>query len=111
MSVLFFDRIRVDDPVGATSVHGVCGAWGAIAAALLHENLLLGAEYGLFSALGVQIVGVVAAFAWTFGTAFVLFQVIDKIVGLRVSEKEEVQGLDIGEHGASAYPDFVVSGS
>ncbi len=110
-SVLFFDKIKIDDPVGAISVHGVCGAWGTIAAALFHESLFAGdPEYNLMSALWVQLVGVVAAFLWTFGTAFALFKVLDAIVGLRVSEAEERQGLDLGEHGYSAYPDFQVHG-
>lgn len=111
LSVLFFDRLKVDDPVGAISVHGVCGAWGTIGAALLHENLFLGLEYDLFGTLLVQIAGVAVAFIWTFGTAFALFKLIDMLVGLRVGEEEEVQGLDIGEHGSGAYPDFVVSGN
>ena len=110
-SVLCFDTIKVDDPVGAISVHGVCGAWGTIGAALLHENLFLGLEYNLFQQLWVQVLGVAVAFVWTFGTAFVLFKLIHAAIGLRVSQEEEVQGLDIGEHGSSAYPDFVVSGS
>ena len=109
LSVRFFDAIKVDDPVGAISVHGVCGAWGTIGAALLHENLFLGLEYDLLGTLMVQLIGVVVAFMWTFGTAFILFKAIKAIVGLRVSEAEELQGLDVGEHGASAYPDFVVS--
>ncbi len=109
ISVLFFDKIKVDDPVGAISVHGICGVWGTLAAALLHENIFLGLEYNLLGQLGVQVVGVVVAFVWTFGMAFVLFKLIDKMVGLRVTAEEELQGLDIGEHGSSAYPDFVVS--
>ncbi len=103
--------VKVDDPVGAISVHGVCGVWGTIGAALLHENLFLGLEYDLFGTLMVQIIGVVVAFVWTFGTAFMLFWAIKALVGLRVSEAEERQGLDIGEHGATAYPDFVVTGN
>ncbi len=109
ISVLFFDKIKVDDPVGAISVHGICGVWGTLAAALLHENIFLGLEYNLLGQLWVQVVGVVVAFVWTFGMAFVLFKLIDKMVGLRVTAEEELQGLDIGEHGSSAYPDFVVS--
>ena len=67
-SVRFFDRIKVDDPVGAISVHGVCGVWGTLAAALLHENLFLGLEYELGKTLLVQLVGVVVAFVWTFAS-------------------------------------------
>lgn len=103
-SVLFFDKIKVDDPVGAISVHGVCGAWGTIAAALLHENLFLGVPFDLGKALLIQVLGVLVAFVWTFCTAFVLFKIVAVTVGLRVSEEEEIQGLDLSEHGASAYP-------
>ena len=110
-SVRFFDMVKVDDPVAAISVHGVCGVWGTIGAALLHENLFLGLEYDPFGTLMVQIIGVVVAFVWTFGTAFALFWASKALVGLRVSEEEERQGLDIGEHGATAYPDFVVTGN
>jgi len=109
-SVLFFDRIKVDDPVGAISVHGVCGAWGTIAAALLHENLFLGLEYDLMGTLMIQLLGVAVAFGWTFTTAFILFKIIAVTVGLRVSEQEEIEGLDFSEHGGSCYPDFVTTG-
>lgn len=104
-SVRCFDRVKVDDPVGAISVHGVCGAWGTLAAGLLDEGGFSLAQ------VGVQCVGIVVAFVWTFGVAFVLFKIIDAAVGLRVSQDEEVQGLDVGEHGSGAYPDFVVTGS
>jgi Amt family ammonium transporter len=110
-AVLFFDKIKIDDPVGAISVHGVCGAWGTLASALFHESLFAGdPEYNLMSTLWVQLVGIAVAFVWTFGTAFILFKVIDATVGLRVSESEEIEGLDIGEHGYGAYPDFQVHG-
>ena len=111
-SVLLFDGLKIDDPVGAVSVHGVCGAWGTLAAGLLHESVFTGdPEYDLMGALFVQVVGIVAAFAWAFGTAFILFKAIDATIGLRVSEEEEIEGLDLAEHGYSAYPDFVVHGS
>jgi ammonium transporter, Amt family len=94
-SVLFFDRIKVDDPVGAVSVHAVCGAWGTLAA-------------GLFDTTGtasvkVQLIGIVAAFLWTFGVMFVFFKLVALVMGLRVSAEEEVQGLDTNEHGNEAY--------
>jgi Amt family ammonium transporter len=110
-SVLFFDKIKIDDPVGAISVHGVCGAWGTLAAALLHENLFLGLEYDLAGQLITQLTGIAVAFLWTFTTAFLLFKVLAATVGLRVTVEEELSGLDVGEHGASAYPDFVLAGS
>ncbi len=109
--VLFFDRMKVDDPVGAISVHGLCGVWGTLACALLNEALFTGdPEYSLIGQLGIQLTGIVACFVWTFGTAFILFKILKATVGLRVSEEEERAGLDYSEHGSSAYPDFVVSG-
>jgi len=101
-AVLFFDRIGVDDPVGAISVHGVCGAWGTLAAAIFNETGFT------LKQLGVQATGVLACFVWTFGTAMILFYLIKVTVGLRVSKEEELTGLDYGEHGGTAYPDFQV---
>jgi Amt family ammonium transporter len=109
-AVLFFEKVRVDDPVGAISVHGVCGAFGTLGAALFHENLFLGKPYDLMGQLTTQALGVFVTFAWTFTTCFVLFKGIALTIGLRVSPEEEVEGLDLAEHGASSYPDFVVSG-
>jgi Amt family ammonium transporter len=103
LSVLFFDKIKVDDPVGAVSVHGVCGAWGTLAAGLFN----IGGTSA--SIIGVQLLGIVACFAWTFPMAFILFKLIDMTIGLRVSEEEELEGLDHAEHGGIAYPDFGVS--
>ena len=102
-SVLFFDRIRVDDPVGAISVHGVCGAWGTFAAGLFNIGGFTG------KILGVQLLGIGAAFVWAFGAAFILFKVIDKVIGLRASEEEEMEGLDYSEHAGEAYADFLIS--
>ena len=100
-SVLFFEKIaKVDDPVGAISVHGVCGAFGTLSAGIFNANGFS------WSILGVQALGVVTAFAWSFSTAFILFKIIQKTVGLRVSQSEELEGLDIGEHGLEAYPEF-----
>lgn len=102
-SVLFFDRIRIDDPVGAISVHGVCGAWGTLAAGLFNAE---GTSLGI---IGVQLLGIAAAFFWTFGTMFVFFKLLHVVVGLRVSLEEELEGLDTGEHGMEAYPSDVSS--
>ncbi|MFW6029912.1 MAG: ammonium transporter, partial [Halanaerobiales bacterium] len=93
-------------PVGAIAVHGVCGAFGTLAVGFL------AVEGGLFyggglSLLGVQLTGVVSVFLWTFPLALILFKVIDKIVGLRVSEEDELEGLDASEHGIISYPDFI----
>jgi len=102
-SVIFFDRIKVDDPVGAISVHGVNGAWGTVAAGIFNMG---GTSAKI---IGVQVLGIATCFVWTFCTAFILFKVIDKTIGLRVTPEEEAQGLDRGEHGGNAYPDFEVS--
>lgn len=102
-SVVFFDRIKVDDPVGAISVHGVNGAWGTLAAGIFNMG---GTSAKI---IGVQVLGIGTCFVWTFCTAFILFKVIDKTIGLRVTPEEEAEGLDRGEHGGNAYPDFEVS--
>jgi Amt family ammonium transporter len=102
-SVLFFDKIKVDDPVGAISVHGVNGAWGTLAAGIFNMS---GTS---LSIIGVQLLGIVACFAWTFITAFIMFKIISKTIGLRVSPEEEAEGLDFTEHGGNAYPDFETS--
>jgi Amt family ammonium transporter len=99
-SVLFFDKIKVDDPVGAVSVHGVCGAWGTLAAGLFDT-----AGFSL-KTVGVQLVGIGACFVWAFGIGLIMFKLIDLVVGMRASREEEMAGLDYTEHGASAYPDF-----
>lgn len=98
-SVLILDKIMIDDPVGAISVHLVCGIWGTLAVGMF------GAKKG-GAQLMEQLIGVVAIAVWTFIFAFVAFLIIKAIMGLRVSEEEEVGGLDLGEHGAPAYPDF-----
>ena len=103
LSVVFFDRIKIDDPVGAISVHGVNGAWGTLAAGIFNMG---GTSAKI---IGVQLLGIGTCFVWTFATAFILFKVIDKTIGLRVSPEEEAGGLDHAEHGGNAYPDFEVS--
>ena len=101
LSVIFFDKVlKVDDPVGAISVHGVCGAWGTLAAGLFDINGFS------WSVVGVQALGILTCFAWAFTTAFILFKIIQKTIGLRVKPEEELEGLDIGEHGLEAYPEF-----
>ncbi len=102
-SVILFDRIKVDDPVGAISAHGVCGAWGTLAAGIFN----MGGTTGKI--IGVQLLGIAACFVWTFTAAYILFKIIDMTIGLRVSAEEEAKGLDLTEHGGNAYPDFEVS--
>jgi Amt family ammonium transporter len=102
-SVLFIERtFKIDDPVGAVSVHGVCGAFGTIAAGVFN------AEGTTLQIIGVQVLGVAAAFAWAFTVCLILFLVIKATIGLRVTRDEELEGLDVEEHGNAAYPDFQV---
>ena len=95
-SVLFFDRIKVDDPVGAISVHGVNGAWGTLSAGIFNIG---GTSLKI---IGVQALGIVVCFVWAFGVALILFKLIDVTIGLRVSPEEESEGLDFAEHGGMA---------
>jgi Amt family ammonium transporter len=108
LSVFFIDNVlKVDDPVGAVSVHAVNGAWGTLAVGLFATDggLFLGGGAKL---LGVQALGMITAFAWAFGLGMILFSVIKKTIGLRVSQEEELRGLDIGEHGMEAYSGFQI---
>ena len=108
LSVEFFDKVvKIDDPVGAISVHGVCGATGTILTGVLATDggLLYG---GGFRFLGVQLLGVLAVAAYSAVLIFVVFTIIKKTIGLRCAAEEEIEGLDISEHGlASAYADWV----
>ena len=99
-SVVLFDRIRVDDPVGAVSVHLVCGIWGTLAVGIFGAKA--GAGQFVTQIIGVVSYGVVCVVA-----SLVFFGIIKAVIGLRVSEEEEVEGLDQGEHGMPAYSDFV----
>ncbi len=108
LSVLMFEKLRIDDPVGAISVHGTCGALGTILLGFFDSSSGVFAGGG-FALLWAQIVGVVAVLVWCLVTGFILFYGIKAITGLRVTEEEEQAGLDYEEHGASAYPDFNVS--
>lgn len=94
-SVLFFDRIKIDDPVGAISVHLVCGIWGTLAVGIFSTN----PEHSLF----IQLVGVLAYGVFTFAAAMLIFGVLKATLGIRVTEEEELEGLDLAEHGGHAY--------
>jgi len=108
-AVSFFDRIRIDDPVGAVSVHGVCGAFGTIAVGLFSATESEGVvKKGLFYGGGTdqlvsQLIGVVSIAAFVAVTSFVLFSVLKATVGLRVDDQEEIEGLDVHEHGFAGY--------
>lgn len=94
-------RLRLDDVVGAVSVHGLCGAWGTLAAGLF----VAGQDFDLQRVL-VQAIGIGAAFLWTFPVAWIMFKAIDTLIGLRAGGITEQRGLDYSEHYESAYPEF-----
>ncbi len=106
LSIVAVERFRLDDPVGAISVHGVCGVWGLVAVGLFDTSggLLTGGGAEL---IGVQFLGASAIIVWTFLTSTFVFGLIDRTLGLRVSPEEELEGLDRIEHGAAAYPEFM----
>ena len=113
-AVLFFDRVKVDDPVGATSVHLCCGVFGTLCIGLFAQEgvTTLSTKNGLFygggaGLLGTQLLGIAAVGAFVFAVSLVLWWVLKKTMGIRVTREEEIAGLDIGEHGNHAYPDFV----
>jgi len=116
-SVEFFDKVlHIDDPVGAISVHGVCGVWGTLAVGLFADGVNDPGIVGLFyggglGQLGVQLIGVLAVFAWVVVTTLVLFGALKAAGLLRVSETEELMGLDIGEHGMESYAGFQIFSS
>lgn len=115
-AVVFFDRIKIDDPVGAISVHLVNGVFGTICVGLFAQDKITGAATGNglfmgggFSLLGSQLLGVVSVGAFVFALSLLVWWLLKKTLGIRVSLQEEIQGLDIGEHGNEAYPDFVAA--
>ncbi|NLG89196.1 MAG: ammonium transporter [Clostridiaceae bacterium] len=114
-AVLFFDRVKVDDPVGATSVHLVCGVFGTLSVGLFAQEGVtsLSTVNGLFfggglSLLVTEIIGIVAVGAFVFVSSWLVWYLLKQTIGIRVSLEEEIRGLDIGEHGNSAYPDFAI---
>jgi Amt family ammonium transporter len=118
LSVLFFDKVKIDDPVGAISVHLVCGVFGTIAVGLFAQDqftpdttgngLLFGGGAGLLMA---QLAGLIGVGVFVFVFSLICWKIIDAIIGVRVSAEEEMEGLDVGEHGNIAYPDFVTVGA
>jgi len=95
-SIVFLDKIKIDDPVGAISVHGVVGLWGVFAVLLSND----GASF-----MG-QLQGVAVIFVWVFVTSYITWTIIKAVIGVRVSEEEEYEGVDISECGMEAYPEF-----
>jgi len=99
-SIVALDKLKVDDPVGAISVHGVVGIWGLLAVAFTNNS------GNFWGQLGTQFIGLVTIFAWVFITSFIVWYVIKLIMGIRVSAEEEYEGVDISECGLEAYPEF-----
>jgi len=97
LSIVTMDKFKLDDPVGAISVHGVCGVWGLIAVILSNGDAMI----------GTQLYGALVIFAWTFIVSGIFWMIIKMIMGLRVSEEAEMEGIDIHECGMEAYPEFV----
>ena len=96
LSIVGFDKIKIDDPVGAISVHGVVGFWGLMAVPFTKDGT---------SFFG-QFVGAATIFIWVFVTSFILWMILKMVMGIRVSEEEEYEGVDISECGMEAYPEF-----
>ena len=94
LSVVFFDKIKIDDPVGAISVHGVCGVFGTLAPAIFGTK-----------DFGTQLMGTLAVSAFAFVVSLVLFLILKVTIGIRVDPQEEEEGLDVAEHGSPAYTD------
>ncbi|MES9823845.1 MAG: ammonium transporter [Candidatus Thiodiazotropha endolucinida] len=95
-SIITMDKIKIDDPVGAISVHGVVGMWGLIAVPLTNSD----------ASIGSQLLGLGVIFAWTFVASLVVWLILKIVMGIRVSEEEEYEGVDLGECGLEAYPEF-----
>lgn len=114
LAVVFFDRMKIDDPVGALSVHLVNGVFGTLAVGLFAQDGIAGVATGNglffgggFGLLGKQLIGVLATAVFVFPASMLVWVAIKKTIGLRVTLHEEIQGLDIFEHGNNAYPEFL----
>jgi Amt family ammonium transporter len=114
--------LKLDDPVGAIAVHGYSGAWGILSVGIFaigqgngifadaaYTAAGAGLLYGGYQQFMIQVVGLILAVIWAFGISFIIFKVLDAVMGLRVPEEDEIAGLDIKEHGMSAYPEFVLA--
>ncbi len=98
-SIIFLDKLKIDDPVGAISVHGVVGMWGLMAVPLTNDG----------ASFGGQFMGLITIFVWVFGVSFVTWYIIKMVMGIRVTEEEEFEGVDLTECGMEAYPEFTGS--
>jgi len=96
-SIVMMDKVKIDDPVGAISVHGVVGMWGLLAVPLTNSD----------AAFGSQIYGLVVIFAWTFVASLIVWLILKAVMGIRVTDEEEYEGMDLAECGMEAYPEFI----
>jgi Amt family ammonium transporter len=120
-SIIAMDKVKIDDPVGAISVHGVVGMWGLIAvifsqdyadltaSKIADEVLQAGESWTMIDQLGSQLYGLIAILVWTFVVSFIVWLIIKAVMGIRVSEEEEYEGVDLSECGLEAYPEFTGS--
>ncbi len=99
LSIVGLDKLKIDDPVGAISVHGVVGIWGVLAVCLSNPE----------AKFGVQLMGIASIFAWVFGVSLLVWFALKMSFGIRVSEEEEYEGVDISECGLEAYPEFTTA--
>ena len=98
LSIVLLDKLRIDDPVGAISVHGVVGLWGLLAVPITNPDVKFTG----------QLLGAATIFVWVFLASLVIWGIIKLVMGIRISEEEELQGADISECGLEAYPEFVI---
>ena len=96
LSIVFMDKVKIDDPVGAISVHGVVGLWGLLAVPLTNAD----------ASFSAQIIGAATIFVWVFVTSFIVWSILKMVMGIRVTEEEEAEGVDLVECGMEAYPEF-----
>jgi Amt family ammonium transporter len=109
VSVEFFDKVlHIDDPVGAVSVHGVCGIWGTLAVGIFGDPAKIGSGLTRGAQIGVQLLGAAAVFAWVFTVAALMFAVLRALGVLRVEADKELMGLDISEHASESYSGFQI---
>ncbi|MBB3190183.1 ammonium transporter [Halomonas cerina] len=99
ISIVTLDKLKLDDPVGAISAHGVAGIWGVLAVPLSNDG----------ASFGAQLIGILGIFVWVFGASLIVWLIIKAVMGVRVSEEEEYEGVDLAECGLEAYPEFTVS--
>ena len=96
LSILLLDKLKIDDPVGAISVHGTCGIWGLLAVCLTNAD----------ASFSAQLIGTAVIFVWTFAASFAVWMIVKAVAGIRISEEEEYEGADATETGIEAYPEF-----